>query len=139
MQQKAPNRQSIASIVAIDDNPRTLEFSTAALAQPELEILTATDAHEGLEFVYKRHPQIVLTDLVMPGMSGLEVLERIMEIDHATDVILMTAHSSSETAVEAIQKGASDYLNKPVPLTTLRARLQKAVEEVRTRQRVLNL
>src|SRR5579871_3921117 len=62
-----------------------------------------------------------------------------MEIDHATDVILMTAHSSSETAVEAIQKGASDYLNKPVPLTTLRARLQKAVEEVRTRQRVLNL
>jgi len=56
------------------------------------------------------HPQIVLTDLVMPHLSGIEVLERIMEFDPSTEVILMTAHYSSESAVEAIKKGASDYL-----------------------------
>ena len=66
--------------------------------------------------MYREHPQIVLTDLVMPGMSGLEVVERIVEFDPAIDVILMTAHYTSETAVEAIRKGASDYLNKPVSI-----------------------
>ena len=54
-----------------------------------------------------------------------------MEINPATDVILMTAHYSAESAVEAIQKGASDYLNKPVPLVTLRERIGKLVEEAR--------
>ena len=139
MQQKAPNRQSIASIVAIDDNPRTLEFLTAALAQPELEILTATDAREGLELVYKRHPQIVLTDLVMPGMSGLEVLEEVVEFDPSTDVILMTAHYSTESAVDAIKKGATDYLNKPVPISVLRDRVDKLLEEARRRTRTQEL
>ena len=56
----------------------------------------------------------------MPKMSGLELLERITAFDPAIDVILMTAHYSTESAVEAIRKGASDYLNKPVSIPTLR-------------------
>ena len=139
MSQKSPNGQSIASIVAIDDNPHTLEFLTAALAQPGLEILTATDPAEGLEIVLKRHPAIVLTDLVMPGMSGVEVLERIVEFDPAIDVILMTAHYSTESAVDAIKKGACDYLNKPVPIPVLRDRVDKLLEEARRRTRSLEL
>src|ERR1700680_2079238 len=104
------------SLLIIDDNPGSLELLSSALAQPDLEILTASDPEEGLDLVYSRHPPIVLTDLVMPRMSGMEVLERIMEFDPATEVILMTAHYSTESAVEAIRKGACDYLNKPVPI-----------------------
>ena len=104
-----------------------------------MEILTASDPEEGLDLFCSRHPQIVLTDLMMPHMSGMEVLERIMEIDPATDVILMTAHYSTESAVEAIRKGASDYLNKPVSLGLLRERIGKLVEEARKRQRSLQL
>src|SRR5207342_401915 len=107
------------SLVIIDDNPGSLELLSTALAQQGLEISVASDPDKGLDLIYDLHPQIVLTDLVMPGLSGLEVLERVMEFDPSTDVILMTAHYSSESAVEAIRKGASDYLNKPVSLATL--------------------
>ena len=64
--------------------------------------------------VREHRPQVVITDLVMPKMSGLEVLDRIVEFDPGIDVILMTAHYSTESAVDAIKRGASDYLNKPV-------------------------
>jgi DNA-binding NtrC family response regulator len=97
-------------VLIIDDNAGSLELLQSALAQPGVEFLTAIDPELALELVVSRHPQIVLTDLMMPGMDGIEVLTRFMEIDPSTDVVLMTAHYSTETAVEAIKKGASDYL-----------------------------
>jgi DNA-binding NtrC family response regulator len=90
-------------VLIIDDNAGSLELLESALAQPGIEIITASDPHQGLDLVASRHPQIVLTDLLMPGMTGLEVLSRIMEMDPSTDVVLMTAHYSTETAVEAIK------------------------------------
>jgi len=123
-------------LVIIDDNASSLEMLSTALARAGLRIYTAEDPEQGLETVFREHPQIVLTDLVMPGLSGLEVLERIVEFDPAIDVILMTAHYTSETAVEAIRKGASDYLNKPVSLALLRERIGKLIEEAQLRQKV---
>lgn len=127
--------KSAVSLLIIDDNEGSLELLSSALAQPGLEILTASNPEDGLDLFCSQRPQIVLTDLVMPHMSGMEVLERIMEIDSATDVILMTAHYSSASAVEAIKKGASDYLNKPVSIGALRERIAKLVEEARKWQR----
>ncbi len=112
---------------------------SAALRQEGLEILTASDPEEGIDLVYNKHPQIVLTDLVMPKVSGMDVLERVIEFDPSIDVILMTAHYSTESAVEAIKKGASDYLNKPVSIGTLRERIGKLVEDARGRQKALAL
>lgn len=126
-------------LLIIDDDPGSLELLSAALARPGLEILTASDPEDGLEIVRSRRPQIVLTDLVMPKLSGIEVLERIIQFDPATDVILMTAHYSTESAVEAIKKGASDYLNKPISLLTLRERVGRLLEAARKRRRSLNL
>jgi DNA-binding NtrC family response regulator len=123
------------SLVIIDDNPGSLELLSTALESEGIRILTAQDPEEGLEIVFREHPQIVLTDLVMPGLSGLEVLDRVVEFDASIDVILMTAHYSSESAVEAIRKGAADYLNKPVSLSALRERIHRIVEESRQRQR----
>ena len=131
--------KSAVSLLVIDDNPGSLELLSNALAQPGLEILTASNPEEGLDLFCDRHPQIVLTDLIMPHMTGMEVLERIMEIDPGTDVILMTAHYSTESAVEAVKKGATDYLNKPISIGPLRERIGKLVEEARKRQRSLQL
>jgi DNA-binding NtrC family response regulator len=127
------------SLLIIDDNPGSLELLSTALAQPGIEILTAADPETGLDLVFSRRPMIVLTDLVMPVMSGMEVLERIVEFDPSIEVILMTAHYSTESAVEAIRKGAADYLNKPVPIAVLRERVAKLVEAVRQRQRTHQL
>src|SRR4051812_14756621 len=110
------NTEPNVQMVIIDDNAGSLELLSAALDRDGLRIITAQDPEEGLDAVFREHPDIVLTDLVMPGISGLEVLARIVDFDPAIDVILMTAHYSSESAVEAIKKGASDYLNKPVSI-----------------------
>ena len=123
------------SLVIIDDNAGSLEMLSTALSHEGLDISTASDPNEGLELVFNKHPQIVLTDLVMPGMTGLEVLERIMEFDPGIEVVLMTAHYTTETAVEAIKKGASDYLNKPIQIATLRERIGALADAARERQR----
>jgi DNA-binding NtrC family response regulator len=132
-------RNAAISLLIIDDNSGSLELLSTALAQPGLEILTASDPLEGLEMVHSRRPHIVLTDLVMPNLNGLEVLERIVDFDSSIDVILMTAHYSTESAVQAIKKGATDYLNKPVSLSTLRERVGKLLHEARRRQHSLQL
>jgi len=130
---------SAISLLVIDDNPGSVELLYNALSQPGLEILTASNPQEGLDLFSNRRPQVVITDLVMPQMSGMEVLERIVKIDPATDVILMSAHYSTETAVEAIKKGASDYLNKPISIDPLRERIGKLVEDAKKLQRALQL
>ena len=112
---------------------------STALAQPGVEILTASDPETGLDVIHNRRPQIVLTDLIMPQMSGLEVLERTMEFDPSIEVILMTAHYSTASAVEAIKKGAADYLNKPVSISALRERIGRLLDDVRKRQRTRQL
>ena len=126
-------------LVSIDDNPGSLELLSDALAQDGLEILSASDPEEGLELVFSRHPQIVITDLVMPKLTGMEVLERIMDFDPAIEVILITGHYSTESAVEAIRKGAADYLNKPVSIDYLRSRIAKLLEDVRREQQTAAL
>src|SRR6202171_1221370 len=133
------NASAALLLLIIDDNAKSLELLSSALAQPGLQILTASDPEQGLDLIYTKHPQIVLTDLVMPHLSGMDVLERVMEFDPSTDVILMTAHYSTEAAVEAIKKGASDYLNKPISLAALRERVGKLIEEARRQQRTLTI
>jgi DNA-binding NtrC family response regulator len=126
-------------LVAVDDTPSSLELLRESLAQDGLTILTSTDPEDGLDLVFNEHPRIVLLDLVMPKMTGLEMLEKIVEFDPSIDVILMTAHYTTETAVEAIQKGACDYLNKPISIPGLRARVAKLLEEARSHQRAADL
>ena len=135
----ASERPTPVTLVAIDDDPRALELISEGLEQDGLEILTASDPEEGLRLVLRRRPQIVLLDLVMPKLTGMELLERIAESAPETDVILITANYSTESAVEAIRKGASDYLNKPVSLDLLNQRVAKLIEDARRRWRALQL
>ena len=133
------NSDGVIKIVIIDDNAGSVELLTSALQRDGVRIFSALDPEEGIEIVFREHPQIVLTDLVMPGLTGLEVLDRVVEFDPAIDVIVMTAHYSSESAVEAIRKGAADYLNKPVSIGALRERIGKLVEDAAQRQRSVAL
>jgi DNA-binding NtrC family response regulator len=131
--------QQRVKLVAIDDDPVALELITEAFSGEDLEILTATRAAEGFELVRRKHPEIVLLDLMMPEMSGMELLEKIVDAWPATDVVLITGHYSTESAVEAIRKGASDYLTKPVSLSTLREGVGKIIAEALRRRRASQL
>jgi DNA-binding NtrC family response regulator len=133
------NNVSAISLAVIDDNPGSLEMLSSALRRPEVRIRTFSDPEEALDYIVQDHPQIVLTDLVMPKMNGMELLERIMEADPSIDVLLMTAHYSTQSAVEAIKKGASDYLEKPVALAALRERVGILVDKHQRRSRASHL
>lgn len=110
-------------LVVIDDHAGSLELLSAALKREQLIIHTASEPREGIDLVKRLRPRLVLTDLMMPGMSGLDVLHEVVSFDPTIDVILMTAHYTTETAVEAIRKGAADYLQKPVRISLLRERI----------------
>jgi DNA-binding NtrC family response regulator len=129
----------LPKLLAIDDEPQILEFIKDALADTKVEVFIANGAAEGLEAFRRIRPQIVLLDLMMPGVQGLEVLESLLDADPGTEVILMTAHYSTESAVEAIQKGACDYFNKPLSLEKLRRRVGELVSEAETREKTLQL
>ncbi len=123
------------SVVIIDDNAASLELLSTALASDDVSIVTTEDPEEGLEIIFREHPQIVITDLVMPGTDGLDVLDRVVAFDPAIDVVVITAWDSSETAVEAIRRGAADYLKKPVPFAVLRERIARLVGDAQRRHR----
>jgi DNA-binding NtrC family response regulator len=135
MQYRVGVRSSKITLVAVDDDPQSLALVVAALKRDELEIVTEQDSRNALELVRKRRPQIVLLDLMMPHVSGMELLEGILDADPAIDVILMTAHYSTESAVEAIRRGASDYMNKPLSIDRLRERVDALVAEARRREK----
>lgn len=121
-------------IVVIDDNPGSLELLSSALSRSGVVVHSASVPSQGLDLVQSLHPQLVITDLVMPGLSGLDVLREVVRFDPGIDVILMTAHYTSETAVEAIRRGAADYLQKPVKISTLRKRVADLLESAEHRR-----
>ncbi len=127
------------SLVAVDDDPTSLDLIAATVEQDGLQVLTSTDPHRGLDLILKRRPQIVICDLMMPGMTGMEMLSEIVRVDPITDVLLLTAHYSTESAVEAIQKGASDYLTKPLDTRKLRSRVDELIQNVRRRMTVRHM
>jgi two-component system, NtrC family, response regulator HydG len=133
------NESRVPTLLAIDDEAQNLELIKEALSGERLEVLTARDPHAGLELFKRLRPQIVLLDLIMPGIRGWELLEQIISLDPGTEVILMTAHCSTESAVEAIQKGARDYLNKPLSLEKLRERVRLLLAEAANRRRTHDL
>ncbi len=117
------------TLLAIDDDPRSLALIAAAVEQDGLEVLTCEDPEQAIAIVRQRLPRIVICDLVMPRLSGIQVLHEIFSIDPTIEVILLTAHYSAETAVEAIRDGAYDYLTKPIAPDRLRARVDELIAE----------
>lgn len=122
----------------MDDNLDSLELMQEALHEEGIEVHYFSVPEEGLEFILQKRPQIVMTDLVMPRLDGMAMLDRIMAVDPTIDVILMTAYYSTESAVEAIRKGATDYLDKPISVETLRKRVGNLARMHRARLRALD-
>jgi len=114
------------TILVVDDDPVIRRLLEQRLYKENYEVLLAEDGYQANDIVSKNHVDVVLTDLMMPGdIGGIEVLEFAKSLERNIEVILITAHSSVDTAVEAMKKGASDYLEKPINFTELFLRLEK--------------
>ena len=120
---------TITRIVVADDDPASLEGLRALLAAWGYEVETAPDGRAALEKVSEVHPSAVITDLVMPTMNGLELLNALHDEEPALPVILLTAHGNLNHLRDAAQQGAFAYLRKPVDVLKLKTVLASALAE----------
>ena len=122
-------------ILVIDDEPEILKTIKLYLELEEYEVLTANNGQEGIEVFRQQKPPLVITDVKMPGMSGIEVLRKVKEIICDTEVIVVTGHGDMEISIEALRLDASDFIPKPVNIEHLLLSVERALErhEMRTR------
>ncbi len=117
-------------ILIIDDEQPTLNMFRLLLAAYGYDILTAVNGAEGLETFERERPGVVLTDIKMPVMDGIEVLKRIKEIDPHAEVIVITGHGDMDLAIRALNLDATDFINKPVQRVALSQALKRAEERI---------
>ncbi len=118
-------------IAVLDDEPRMVEIIGMVLRREGYDVRAHSDPGEALAALEKQPADLLLTDLKMPGMTGVEVLTRARELDPDLPVILMTAHATIPTAIEAMKRGAFDYVEKPFDNTELKNLVQRALEVTR--------
>ena len=113
-------------LLVIDDERPILEMLQLSLSSEGYEVLTAENGDEGVEIFEEERPKLVLTDVKMPGLNGIEVLKKIKAIDQETEVIVVTGHGDMETAIAALQHKASDFVTKPIRDEILMVSLERA-------------
>lgn len=118
-------------ILVIDDEKPTLMMFRLTLVAYGFEVLTAENGQEGLEIFTRERPSIVLTDIKMPGMNGIEVLKRVKEIDPSAEVIVITGHGDMDLAIQALNLDATDFINKPIQRQLLEQAIKRAQERRR--------
>jgi DNA-binding response OmpR family regulator len=109
----------MARVLVVDDEPDAVELLQEFLASKGYEVVTAANGEEALQRVKEDRPHLILLDVRMPGMSGLEVLRQVRRIDQEVGVIMVTAVHEEETGRQALALGAFDYVVKPLDLTYL--------------------
>ncbi|MBI5610192.1 MAG: sigma-54-dependent Fis family transcriptional regulator [Deltaproteobacteria bacterium] len=119
----------MARLLIVDDELSLREFLTIFLRKEGHEVEVASNGQRALEQLQQGHFDLVLTDLRMPRMGGFELLDAIKASDWNTQVIVMTAFSSTETALDAMRRGAYDYIVKPFKLDEVRLIIQKCLEK----------
>jgi len=117
-------------ILVVDDDYASRLLIKKALQNQGFALTLCSDGLEALEVMDKQKYDLVITDLVMEGLDGIELLEKIKEYNSDVAVLLLTGHASIETAIKAVRLGASDYLVKPINLEELRLRIRKAIERL---------
>lgn len=129
----------MSAILIVEDEARMRRLLELDLTEAGHQTFSAADAEKGLDLLRREQIDLVLTDLKLPGLSGLEFLQAAKRLNGALPVVVMTAYGSVETAVEAMKAGASDYVLKPFALAEMRLVVQKelAVRRLREENRSL--
>src|SRR6187431_1126877 len=124
----SPERAADITVLVVDDEASNLASLEKIFLREGMRVFTADGAKAALELVRRHRVQVVLTDLMMPGTSGAELLRALKEVSPDTEVVLMTAYGTVETAVQAMRDGAYDFVEKPLKRMTIVKSVRKAAE-----------
>lgn len=114
----------MATVLIVDDDQKLLRMLHRTLAYEGFDVVTATDGKEALEQVEIRRPDVIVLDWLMPGLSGIQVIERLRAARDDVMILMLTARDAIEDRVEGLESGADDYLIKPFAPAELLARIQ---------------
>jgi DNA-binding NtrC family response regulator len=123
------------TLLLVDDDDAFRLVMGGELERLGFTILTAESGEEAIRQIERSQPEVILLDLQLPGISGLEVLKKAREISPESEIIILTGHGTIDTAIESIRAGAFDYVSKPCPLEELEIRIQRAQERRSLRRR----
>jgi two-component system nitrogen regulation response regulator GlnG len=118
-------------LLVVDDEPIICHSFHRVFASPDIEVLTAGSVAEGWQRIQDDEPDVIVLDLQLPDGSGLDLFERIRVADPKRPVVFITAHGSTDTAIEAMKRGAFDYLSKPIDLELMSKLLERAFDAAR--------
>ncbi|MCF8068203.1 MAG: response regulator [Desulfobacterales bacterium] len=116
-------------ILIVDDEERVLSTSSKLLSQKGFQVSTASNAKEALALIGQKAIHVVVMDIKMPGMDGIEALKIIKQQYPLIEVIMLTGHATVETAIEGLQSGAFDFLIKPADIDELAQAISRASEK----------
>jgi DNA-binding NtrC family response regulator len=139
------NKPSNTRILVIDDEASMGEFMKIMLGKEGYKVTIETSAQHALQNFSdcQSNPlsryDLMITDLMMPEMSGLDLLTKVQKIDPEIDVIVMTAFGSIDTAVEALKRGAHDYVTKPFKVEEIKIAIKKAMENKKIKKENISL
>jgi YesN/AraC family two-component response regulator len=123
-------------ILVIDDEEDILDVMSLALRDYGYRVTTAQNGSTGLEQCQKTSPQIVITDIRMPGMTGIELLQQVKQFDAEIEVIVCTAFAEMDLAIQALQLDASDFITKPISDNALHLALDRAKQRYTSRRKL---
>ncbi len=129
-------RNKKTKILLIDDEESIRRLLSISLAHKGYQVITAEDGEKGIKLFRQESPEIVLTDIKMPDIEGLEVLRQVKELDPEAQVIVITGHGDMESAIEALKLEASDFLNKPIRDEALMIAIKRAQDALWMRQKL---
>jgi two-component system, NtrC family, response regulator AtoC len=125
-------------ILIIDDDPKISWILSEGLSA-NYDFVSARDGAEGIQMVSTEKPDLILLDIKMPGMTGLEVLEKLNKAPNRPDVIMLSGHGETKNIVESMQLGASEFLNKPFDVKEVEIHIQSVIEKGKLRQELKHL
>ncbi len=131
-------KQDKVKLLIIDDDPKVSWILSEGL-QGDFEILSARDGIEGIQVASTEKPDLILLDIKMPGISGLEVLAKLKKADLRSEVIMLSGHGETKYVVESIQQGAAEFITKPFDVKEVEIHIQSALEKSRLRQELSHL
>lgn len=126
----------ISKLLIIDDEEGIRKVLSVSLASDGYNVSTAATGEEGIEIFKRESPSIVLTDIKMPGMDGITVLNQIKKINPDAEVIMITGHGDMDSAIETLKLDASDFLNKPIKDDALFVALKRAKERINIKKKL---
>jgi two-component system response regulator AtoC len=126
-------------LLVVDDNPKVAWMLREGLRREEYEVLAAPDGKAGIQMMIEEQPRVIILDIKLPGMNGMEVLERIRSINRRVEVIMLSGYGETKQIVKAMKLGASDFISKPFDVEEVEIVIRSVLEKSELKNEVRHL